>query len=75
MCNAQNSLALFCIPKPVCHFVIGLHGCNRGINYSQNMGKGRTVRRAMEICLYSAQAVGIKDTLFGYGEDVEVWKL
>jgi hypothetical protein len=66
---------LFCIPKAVCHFIIGLHGCNRGINYSQYMGKGRRERRAMEICLYSAQAVGIKGTLFCYGEDVLVWKL
>jgi len=66
---------LFCIPKAVCHFIIGLHCYNRGIIYSQNMGKGRRERRAMEICLYSAQAVGIKDTLFGYGEDVPVWKL
>jgi hypothetical protein len=47
------------IPKAVCHFIIGLHGCNRGINYGQNMGKGMREGRAVEICLYCAQAVGI----------------
>ena len=39
------------------------------------MGKGKRERRAMEICLYSAQAVGIKGTLFCNGEYVPVWKL
>jgi hypothetical protein len=28
------------IPKADCHFIIGLHGCNRGINYGRNMVKG-----------------------------------
>jgi hypothetical protein len=30
---------------------------------------------AVEICLYSAQAPGIKGTSVCYGEDVPAWKL